>query len=191
MNVDSLQTLLDQLNRRDEKAAEQIFLAYEPYLRKVVRRMLPDHLRSKFDSIDIVQSVWGDMFTVFREGRASFAGVLQLRAFLVRATRNRFIDRVRQYQMAVQHEGLGAIEVDELPATTQPRPSETAIANELWEQLLQNCPADYRPILTMRRAGASPREIAEQVGMHAGSVRRVLREMVLSSSCGPLEADKE
>ena len=191
MSVDSLQTLLDQLNRGDDKAAEQVFRAYEPYLRKVVRRMLPDHLRPKFDSIDIVQSVWGDVFTVFREGGTSFAGVPQLRAFLVRATRNRFIDRVRQYQTAANREGSGAIELDELPARSQSRPSEAAIANELWEQLLQNCPAEYRPILRLRYAGASPREIAEQVGMHVGSVRRILREMAFRFSCDPLEADEE
>lgn len=190
MSVDSLETLLEKLNRGDEKAAEQVFREYEPYLRKVVRRMLPNHLRPKFDSIDIVQSVWGDMFTVFREGGTSFAGVPQLRAFLVRATQNRFIDRIRQHQTALKREVHGACELDELPARDQSRPSEVAIANELWEQLLQNCPAEHRPILTLRYAGASPIEIAEKLSMHPGSVRRILREMALRFSCGPLGEDE-
>ena len=38
--VDSLDNLLDLLNDGDETAAEQVFLAYEPYLRMVVRRRL-------------------------------------------------------------------------------------------------------------------------------------------------------
>ena len=45
MTVDSLDALLEKLNGGDDAAAEQAFVAYEPYLRKVVRRLLPAELR--------------------------------------------------------------------------------------------------------------------------------------------------
>src|SRR5688572_6290317 len=101
-DVDSLDSLLAKLNGGDPVAAEQAFLAYEPYLRKVVRRLLPGGLRAKFDSIDVVQSVYCDVLAAFREGGMRFGTAAQLRAFLIKSTRNRFIDRVRQYQTAAR-----------------------------------------------------------------------------------------
>src|SRR5688572_24090788 len=104
MQIDSLDALLARLNSGDDAAAEQAFVAYEPYLRKVVRRLLPAALRAKFDSIDIVHSVYGDVLGAFRSGGMRFGTVAQLRAFLVKATRNRFIDRVRQHRTAIRVE---------------------------------------------------------------------------------------
>ena len=66
MSVEPLDALLEKLTSGDEAAAQQVFLTYEPYLRMVVRRLLPPRLRPKFDSTDIVQSVWADMVTGFR-----------------------------------------------------------------------------------------------------------------------------
>src|SRR5687768_15623341 len=170
MKLDSLDELLDKLNDGDPAAAERAFVAYEPYLRKVVRRLLPAGMRSKFDSADVVQSVCGDVFAAFREGGMRFASVAQLRAFLVRATRNRFIDRVRQNQTAARREQrLGDTETAALPRSTQPRPSESAAAAELWERLLALCPPAHHRVLVLRRQGASAREIATEVGMHEGS----------------------
>ena len=186
MNVESLDDLLEKLNGGDPAAAERAFVAYEPYLRKVVRRLLPAAMRAKFDSVDVVQSVCGDVFAAFREGGMRFGNVAQLRAFLVRATRNRFIDRVRQNQTAVRREQrLGEVEPATLPGSMQPRPSESAAAEELWERLLALCPPEHHLMLRLRRQGASAGEIAAQVGMHEGSVRRVLRDLSVRLACRP------
>lgn len=184
MNVDSLNALLEKLNSGDHAAAEQVFLAYEPYLRKVVRRLLPAELRAKFDSIDVVQSMYGDVLVAFREGGMRFTTVAQLRAFLIKATRNRFIDRMRQHQTAARREQpRGKIELTCLPSSSQPRPSEVAVAEELWERLLALCPPEHHELLRLRRQGASTSEIAAQVGLHEGSVRRVLRDLSLRLAC--------
>ena len=184
MNLDSLDDLLEQLNGGDPAAAERAFVAYEPYLRKVVRRLLPAAMRSKFDSADVVQSVCGDVFAAFRDGGMRFDSVAQLRAFLVRATRNRFIDRVRQNQTAARLEQpLGEIDPHGLPRAREPRPSESATAGELWDRLLALCPPEHHELLRLRRGGASAAEIAVAVGMHEGSVRRVLRELSLRLAC--------
>ena len=186
MNLDSLDDLLEKLHGGDRDAAERAFRAYEPYLRKVVRRLLPQRLRSKFDSVDVVQSVCGDVFAAFRDGGMRFNSPAQLRAFLVKATRNRFIDRVRQNQTAARREQrLGDTETAALPRSTQPRPSESAAAAELWDRLLALCPPAHHRVLVLRRQGASAREIATEVGMHEGSVRRVLRDLSLRLACGP------
>lgn len=179
MRVDSLQSLLEALSSGDPAAAEQAFATYEPYLRKVVRRLLPARLRSKFDSVDVVQSVYGDVLYAFRDGRTRFNSVPELRAFLIRATRNRFIDRVRKHNTASHLERPLDDSLAEAARTRLPRPSELATANELWERMLALCPREHHRLLELRRTGATAAEIALQTGLHEGSVRRVLRDLSL------------
>jgi len=188
IHVDSLDALLEKLNSGDHDAAERAFVAYEPYLRKVVRRLLPAKLRPKFDSIDVVQSVYGDVLSAFRAGGMRFATVAQLRAFLIKATRNRFIDRVRQYHASAERERpLDDTEAHRLPLSRQPRPSEAAAAEELWERLLAVCPPEHHDVLRLRRRGATASEIAAQVHMHEGSVRRILRELSVRLACAEVQ----
>src|SRR5438067_301354 len=99
-----LDNLLTQLSNGDMAAAEQLFLAYEPYLRKAVRRHLPPPLRAKFDSADVVQSVWADVLRRFRQAGWRFIDADHLRGFLFVATRNRLIDRIRQHRSALERE---------------------------------------------------------------------------------------
>ena len=193
--MSSLEALLERLNSGDDAASEQVFVAYEPFLRQVVRRMLPGELQSKFDSIDVVQSVWGDVLSGFRDGELRFTSVAQLRAFLVKATHNRFIDRVRQHRTAARLERSLATTTREhqIPVRT-PRASEVAQAVELWERLLAACPVEHLPILQLRRDGFSLNEIAAQMSLHEGSVRRILRSLSVkfateSSAPLSLEAD--
>src|SRR2546430_733285 len=136
MSADPLDALLQKLCSGDAAAAEEVFRTYEPYLRMVVRRQLPAQLRPKFDSVDIVQSVWADVLQGFRDAGWRFSDAAHLRAFLVKVPRTRFIDRVRQYRKAAEREQpLLPDAPGGLPASDQPRPSEFAQANELWAQM--------------------------------------------------------
>jgi RNA polymerase sigma factor (sigma-70 family) len=168
-----LDQLLEQLCSGDVEAAGQAFVAFEPYLRKAVRRQLPAPLRSRFDSIDVLQSVWVDVLRGFREAGWRFVDVDHLRGFLFIATRNRLIDRIRQHQKAADREQpLGSRSE---PAAPQPRPSEVAQAGDLWERIQDHCPPEHRPILDLRRQGYSLVEIGQKTGLHPDSVRRILR----------------
>lgn len=178
MKADPLDKLLDKLSRGDTAAAEQVFLTYEPYLRVVVRRQLSPQLRAKFDSVDVVQSVWADVLDRFREAGWRFRDADHLRAFLVKMTRNRFIDRFRELQATVRREQpLDAIDPDAMPASRQPRPSEVAQADDLWEQLLAICPPKHHELLRLKRDGRPLKEIVARTGLHEGSIRRILREL--------------
>ena len=182
--MDSLELILEQLNSGDDEAARQVFVAYEPYLRKVVRRLLPAELRAKFDSIDVVQSVWGDLFSRFRDRGMRFDSAAQLRAFLLKVTRNRFIDRVRQHRTAARWERpFDPAEPRHEPPTPLPRASQLAEADELWERLLSLCPAEHHLVLQLRREGHKLEEIAQQTGLHEGSIRRILRNLALRLAC--------
>jgi RNA polymerase sigma-70 factor (ECF subfamily) len=171
-----LDSLLKRLASGDGAAAESVFLAYEPYLRMVVRRQLSAGLRAKFDSVDIVQSVWADLLDRFRDSKCSFRDADHLRAFLVRVTRNRFVDRLRQHRNALEHERpLSDGELECLPSDG--RVSEVAQADELWGQMLSVCPPAHSELLRLKRQGLSLAEIAQRTGLHASSVRRVLYEI--------------
>jgi len=72
MTGESLNRLLENLSTGDVQAAEQVFVTYEPYLRKVVRRQLTSRLRAKFDSVDVVQSVMADVVRGFGKQAGAF-----------------------------------------------------------------------------------------------------------------------
>src|SRR5262249_61018346 len=104
METDPLQTLLEKLSQGDTDAAGEVFRAYEPILRMVVRRQLSHRLRAKFESMDIVQSIWVDFLRGFRNAGWRFESATHLKAFLIRMTRNRFVDRLRQHRHALEHQ---------------------------------------------------------------------------------------
>jgi RNA polymerase sigma factor (sigma-70 family) len=186
MSDETLDGLLSLLNAGDEAAAERAFVAYEPYLRMVVRRRLSNSLRAKFDSMDIVQSVWADALAGFRDAKWTFRNAAQLRAFLVTMTRNRFVDRLRQHRGALERErSVPQPEMDALPAARDSRVSEEFYADELWQRMLEVCPPAHYDLLKLKRQGASIGEIAEKTGLHEGSVRRILYDVArrVTQSC--------
>src|SRR5438105_1078417 len=149
-----LNNLLAQLCSGDMAVAGQVFLAFEPYLRKAVRRQFPAPLRAKFDSADILQSVWADVLRGFRDAGWRFSDADHLRGFLFVATRNRLIDRIRHHQKAVEREEpLAEDRQGSFLASPQPRPSEIAQAGDLWQRIVARCPAEHRPILGLKRQG--------------------------------------
>ncbi len=186
MSNEHLDELIERLNDGDIDAAERAFLAYEPYLRMAVRRQLNGPLRSKLDSMDIVQSVWADVLCGFREAGWRFADRAHLRAFLMRVACNRLIDRRRQHHRALEREQpLAETAPQDLPRSNQPRPSEIAQVHELWERMLEHCPPAHRDILTLRRQGLPMTEIAARSGLHEGSVRRILYKLARRMAVDP------
>jgi RNA polymerase sigma factor (sigma-70 family) len=182
-----LDNLLARLCTGDKAAAEQVFVAFEPYLRKAVRRQLPATFRAKFDSTDILQSVWADALRGFRDAGWRFVDADHLRGFLFVATRNRMIDRVRQHSTALQREeSLDNGDRKGIAASTQPRPSELAQAADVWTQIQAQCAVEHRPILELKRQGFTLAEIAERVDLHPDSVRRILRTLARQLAFGTL-----
>jgi RNA polymerase sigma factor (sigma-70 family) len=178
MTPEPLDSLLDKLCSGDPDAAERVFVAFEPYLRMVVRKKLPPRLRAKFDSMDVVQSVWADLLRGFREAGWKFSDEAHLRAFLVKLTRHRFIDRIRRHRTAAARESrLDDLVRAEEPPSPQPGPVELVLADELRDRMLALCPPAHREIVRLRMRGVPVSEIAVTVGMHVGSVHRILSDL--------------
>jgi len=175
---DPLETLLARLAQGDEQAAERVFRTYEPVLRMMVRRKITPSLRTRFDSIDIVQSVWGQLLDGFREGRWHFDTPQELRAFLMTATRNRLIDHARRERSSLDRERpFDRKHLESLFADASIPVDGQIQADELWQKLLALCPPQHRPLLELKRQGLPLAAIAERTGLHESSVRRVLYEL--------------
>jgi RNA polymerase sigma factor (sigma-70 family) len=173
-----LDSMLENLSDGDPAAAERVFLAFEPYLRMVVRKKLSARLRVKFDSMDVVQSVWADVLRGFREAGWRFADEAHLRAFLVKVTRHRFIDQVRRHRTALARESpLGALAKADEPLSPLSSPSELVQADELRQRMLALCSPAQREIVRLRMSGIPVAEIAIRTGLHVGSVHRSLQDL--------------
>ncbi len=175
--MDPLDQLVERLSRGDSEAVEQIVADFEPYLRALVRHSMPTPLRAKFDSVDVVQSVWVQVLRALRDGAWDVTDRARLRGLLVTVARRRLVSRFRHHGPALEHEQPAGAGLESLPAPPQPRPSEVAQAAELWEKMLALCPPEHHEILRLRRQGLLLGEIAARTGMHEGSVRRVLRRL--------------
>ncbi len=91
-----LPEFLRRIQSGDESAARELLQRYEPEVRLVVRRQLPRLLRSRFDSLDFLQSVWGSFFRRMRDAPTDFEDSRHLVAFLARAAKNKVIDEYRR-----------------------------------------------------------------------------------------------
>jgi RNA polymerase sigma-70 factor (ECF subfamily) len=189
MSGHPLDLLLEQLARGDAGAAEHVFREYEPYLRMIVRRYLPTGLRPKFDSVDVVQSVWVHVWRGLRQAAWQFSDREHLKALLVTVTRRRLVSRYRHFRSSAEHEVASSADLDRFPSADLPRPEDQARANELWERMLALSSTAHHEMLRLRRQGCTMEEIARKTGMHEGSVRRIFRRLArqLALSEQPLQ----
>jgi RNA polymerase sigma factor (sigma-70 family) len=178
MTNDSLDTLLVKLSSGDDSAAERVFRDYEPILRALVRRRLTPMLRTKFDSMDVVQSVWADLLAAYRSKGWQFNDREHLRAFLAKVTYNHFLIQCRRNHKALRSERPLPDRESLAPAASgQATPSQMVQAVELWETIVGDCPPAHAEILRLKRQGLSLAEIASRTGFHESSVRRILYEL--------------
>jgi RNA polymerase sigma-70 factor (ECF subfamily) len=173
---------LARIQAGDEAAARELLARYEAEVRLVVRRQLPRLLRSRFDSLDFLQSVWGSFFRRVRTGPAEFEDSRHLVAFLARAAKNKVID---QYRRAASRKQDMHREVPlwsdgarpwELPARID-TPSEVAEAREVFGRLRDLLPEDRHAILELKAGGLSSRDVGERLGISERTVQRVLEDL--------------
>jgi RNA polymerase sigma-70 factor (ECF subfamily) len=173
---------LQRIQAGDESAARELLQRYEPEVRLVVRRQLPRLLRSRFDSLDFLQSVWGSFFRRMRDAPTDFEDSRHLVAFLARAAKNKVIDEYRRAASLKQdmHREEPLWGDDRRPkelADTTDSPSELAQAREILGRLRELLPEERRSILELKAEGLSSRDIGERLGISERTVQRVLEEL--------------
>jgi RNA polymerase sigma factor (sigma-70 family) len=173
---------LARIQAGDEEAARELLERYEPEVRLVVRRQLPRLLRSRFDSLDFLQSVWGSFFRKVRTGPAEFEDARHLVAFLARAAKNKVIDEYRRaasrkQDMHREEPIWGDSETPrELPANLDTA-SEVAEAREAFGRLRDLLPEERHSILELKAEGLSSKDIGTKLGISERTVQRILEEL--------------
>ncbi len=173
---------LARIQAGEEAAARELLARYEAEVRLVVRRQLPRLLRSRFDSLDFLQSVWGSFFRRVRNGPAEFEDSRHLVAFLARAAKNKVIDEYRRAGSRKQdmhrEEPLWVEEgrLKELAAAID-TPSQVAQAREVLGRLRDLVPEERREIVALKAEGLSSKDIGERLGISERTVQRVLEDL--------------
>jgi RNA polymerase sigma-70 factor (ECF subfamily) len=177
-----LRVFLDRVRNGDEEAARELLRRYEAKVRLVVRRQLPRLLRSRFDSQDFLQSVWGSFFRRIKGEPAGLESPQNLVAFLARAARNKVIDEYRRASSRKQD-----MRREEPLWDDQQRPRELvdatdapdalAQAREAFGRLREALPENRQAVLDLKAAGLSTREIGERLGLSERTVRRVIEDL--------------
>jgi RNA polymerase sigma-70 factor (ECF subfamily) len=166
----------------DQDAARELLTRYESEVRLVVRRQLPRLLRSRFDSLDFLQSVWGSFFRRVKGGPAEFEDSRHLVAFLARAAKNKVID---EYRRAGSKKGdmhreeplwTHGEQARDLPAAGETA-SQVFEAREAFGRLRDLLPADRHTLLELKAQGLSSREIGEKLGISERTVQRVFEDL--------------
>lgn len=173
-----LQSLLERVRQGDGDAARELLVHFEPHVRRVVRRRLPVVMRSKFDSMDFVQSVWGDFFPKLARGEIDFESPQRLARFLALVAQAKVTNEFRRRfgkKLDIHKEvamGNGLIYVP--GKTGDATPSQNLAANERLEAILSGRPETHKKVLEMRSQGFTFDEIAEKLGITERTARRIL-----------------
>jgi RNA polymerase sigma factor (sigma-70 family) len=183
MADEDFHTLIESVRTGSQEAAWRLIDLYGSHIQRVVRRTLDRRLRSQFDSLDFVQLVWASFFSEPTEIQ-SFETSDELVRYLAVVARNKVIDEARRrlgtkkYNVsrerslddsALRHDGLAA---------TGPTASEVAIARETWDRLITSQTPQHREVVRLRFMGSTYNEIAEQVGIHERTARKVIERLL-------------
>ncbi|MDB5352245.1 MAG: polymerase sigma factor, sigma-70 family [Planctomycetota bacterium] len=166
----------------DDDAARELLTRYEAEVRLVVRRQLPRLLRSRFDSLDFLQSVWGSFFLRVRGEPGQFEDSRHLVAFLAKAAKNKVID---EYRRAGSRKGDMHREEPLWAEGDRPRDlaapgdtaSQVAEAHEVFGRLRDLLPEDRHLLLDLKAQGLSSKEIGAKLGISERTVQRVLEDL--------------
>ena len=187
--ADAFRDLLTRVRNGDDQAAEELVRRYETTIRMAIRvRLNHSGLRRLLDSMDICQSVLANFFIRAANGQFEIETPAQLVNLLVTMARNRFVNHAEYHQAARRDNRRLDHQADARQlAGVSPSPSRVIAYRELLDQVKQRLSEDEGLLAQRRSAGLSWKEIAEEVGEPADTLRfrltralnRVAREFQL------------
>jgi RNA polymerase sigma-70 factor (ECF subfamily) len=175
--------LMGRVRAGDGRAACELERRFGRHIYRVVRRRLRQPLRSRFDSIDFVQSVWAAFYTAAAR-TCTFDTPQALISYLETIASRKVAGAYRDSSRTARDQ----IPLDKRPldsdapspnhlVSADPTPSQEAVANERWERLLRGQSVAVRGMLTLRRQGFTNDQIAGLLGVTPKTVQRVLRRL--------------
>ena len=187
------EALMQRVAGGSEAAVWQLLDRYSKNILRTVRRHLPTEIRSKVDSVDIVQSVWKSLL---RKGPRldDLATADQLIAYVASMARLKVYETHRHYtkqaktdvRREVRQAGVVPPETPRTGEAPDPidrrasTPSAIVQAQENWECAVKRLGTRAEQVVELRLQGATLDEIAEQLTLSKSTVRRVLASMLNS-----------
>ena len=152
----------------------------------MVRVRLPEALRGQFDSMDFVQAVWQSFFKIFKTNPQRFCDSDELRRYLAGMARNKVFEehrrhtRTRKYDLGRQEPltiRRGDREVPRDVVAPGPTPAEQAQARDSLDHLTAGRDPQESTMIQMRLDGMTFEEIAQRLGLHERTIRRVIESI--------------
>lgn len=182
-STEEFAVLMQRLREGSEDAARELLERYGDHVIRAVRRRLHKSLRTRFDSQDFTQAVWASFFGS-RDLLSQLGGPDDLVALLVQVANHKVADGYRRHLKLSPDSPLrketrlgGSQDAWEKVAAKLPTPSETAVGNEVQDQLRELLPLHYQRMIKLRSDGATYAEIAAELGVDKGTVNRILSRL--------------
>ena len=181
--IPRLQSLLVRIRGGCELAARELVSSMSCHICRVIERRMDRRLKQKYDTDDLAQMVWASFFR-YRWQAADFSQHDQLRQYLVAMARHKVIQVIRRHVQATKRDvrrewSLDDPAVGPTPATTGCQTaSQLAIRNECLEKCLRGEKPQVARILELRLGGAAYVEIADELGIHERTVRRIMKRLM-------------
>jgi len=168
---EAFRDLISRVRAGDQAAAADLVRQYEAEIRRLVRLSLGDsRLNRVLDSIDVCQSVMGNVFVRIAAGQYDLEGPDQLFRLLVTMARNKVIDHARKpanRSVPITDSALAG-----RPDRGGERPDQAAEGRELLAEVRRRLADDERRVFDLRRAGTDWAGIAAAVGGGAEALRK-------------------
>jgi RNA polymerase sigma factor (sigma-70 family) len=163
------------------RALAELYDRFSGHIRVAVRRRLHDRLRAEYDSLDFVQDVWASVAAISAD-RRTFPTPEALVGFLTRVASNKVVEVTRQ-RFHTQRRDIAREQP--LPVSVpdaQPSPSQRAMGEERWREIVAQFPAGQRAVLERLREGYTHQEIVGMTAIPLRTVERIVRR--LKDLCG-------
>jgi len=175
---DDFGELLRLVRAGDADAAAELVRRYEPEIRRTIRVRLTDpRLRRTVDSMDICQSVLGNFFIRASLGEFDLQRPADLIALLVAMVRNKVVDHTRRSHARKRDRRrvdlAGDSALDRVPARAA-SPDRVAADRDLLAEVRRRLADDERYLAEQRAAGREWRDLADELGTAADTLRKKL-----------------
>jgi RNA polymerase sigma-70 factor (ECF subfamily) len=157
---------LRRLRDRDEHAARELVLRYEPAIRRAVRLRLRDpRLRRVIESGDICQAVFASFFVRTAQGEYNLESPDQLLRLLATMARNKLVSHASRERAGRRDQRRidPGVVLEECPASGD-SPSRQTAAQELIQEAQRWLTPHERELLQRRAQGLEWAEIARELG---------------------------
>ncbi len=173
-----LPLLLSRIRQGDESALAEFLRHYELPLRRAAHALMTPMLRSHFDSVDVVQSVYSGLLARLRDGQYALSKPDDFLALALTAIRNKLISKWRRAENEKRLLQSAAIAQSGDPGRcASSNPAELAERRDLIDRLLCDLTAADRQLVEWQLIGLTPTEMAARLECDPHALRAKLSRL--------------